>query len=84
MYTVEVKIKEIKKSGSCQESNPRYLACAASGLPLSYDNQTFFCNRCIYVLRMFTEICGTKIFHRLGMHTKFDSCSRISVTATRR
>ena len=47
--------------------------CAPSGLPLSYDNQIFFCNRCIYVLRMFTEICGANIFHRLGTHTKFDS-----------
>ena len=31
----------------------------------------------------FTEICGVKIFHRLGTHTKFDSSSGISVTATR-
>jgi len=33
---------------------------------------------------MFTEICGAKIFHRLGTQTKFDSSSGISVTATRR
>ena len=32
------KIEESEKSGSHQESNSGYLACAASALPLSYDN----------------------------------------------
>ena len=32
----EVKIEESEKPGSCQESNPGCLACAASALPLSY------------------------------------------------
>ena len=63
---------------------PKIPDCAPSGLPLSYDNQTFFCNRYIYVLRMFMKICGAKIFHRVGTYTKFDSSSGISVTATRR
>ena len=33
-------IEESEKAGSHQESNPGYLACAVSALPLSYDNQT--------------------------------------------
>ena len=36
----EVKIEESEKAGSRQESNPGHLACAASALPLSYDNRT--------------------------------------------
>ena len=36
----EVKIKENEKASSCWESNPGQLACAASALPLRYDNQT--------------------------------------------
>ena len=36
----EVKIEGSKKAGSHPESNPGHLACAASALPLSYDNRT--------------------------------------------
>ena len=36
----EVKIEESEKAGSRQESNPGCLACAASALSLSYNNQT--------------------------------------------
>ena len=36
----EAKIGESKKAGSRQESNPGHLACAASGLPLSYNSRT--------------------------------------------
>ena len=36
----EAKIEESEKAGSRWESNPGHLACAASTLPLSYDNQT--------------------------------------------
>ena len=36
----EAKIEESEKAGSRWESNPGHLACAASALPLSYDNQT--------------------------------------------
>ena len=36
----EAKIEESEKAGSCWESNPGKLACAASALPLRYDNQT--------------------------------------------
>ena len=36
----EVKIEKSEKVGSCWELNPGHLACAASALPLSYDNQT--------------------------------------------
>ena len=36
----EAKIEESEKAGSRQESNPGHLACAASALPLSYDNRT--------------------------------------------
>ena len=36
----EAKIEESEKAGSCWESNPGHLACAASALPLSYNNQT--------------------------------------------
>ena len=36
----EAKIEESEKAGSCWESNPGQLACAASALPLRYDNQT--------------------------------------------
>ena len=34
----EAKIEESEKAGSRRESNPGHLACAASALPLSYDN----------------------------------------------
>ena len=36
----EAKIEENEKAGSHRESNPGHLACAASTVPLSYDNQT--------------------------------------------
>ena len=36
----EVKIEESEKARSLQESNPGHLACAASALPLNYDNWT--------------------------------------------
>ena len=36
----EAKIEESEKAGSHRESNPGHLACAASALPLSYNNQT--------------------------------------------
>ena len=36
----EAKIEESEKAGSRWESNPGHLACAASALPLSYDNRT--------------------------------------------
>ena len=36
----EVKIEESEKARSRRESNPGHLACAASALPLSYDNWT--------------------------------------------
>ena len=36
----EAKIEESEKAGSRRESNPGHLACAASALPLSYDNRT--------------------------------------------
>ena len=36
----EAKIEESEKAGSCWESNPGHLACAASALPLSYNNRT--------------------------------------------
>ena len=36
----EAKIEESEKAVSCRESNPGHLACAASALPLSYDNRT--------------------------------------------
>ena len=36
----EAKIEESEKAGSHRESNPGHLDCAASALPLSYDNQT--------------------------------------------
>ena len=36
----EAKIEESEKAGSRRESNPEHLVCAASVLPLSYDNQT--------------------------------------------
>ena len=35
----EVKIEESEKAGSHWELNPGHLACAASALPLSYDNR---------------------------------------------
>ena len=36
---------------SCRESNPGHLACAASALPLSYNNQTTTSSRnLLYVL----------------------------------
>ena len=34
----EAQIEESEKAGSRRESNPGHLACAASALPLSYDN----------------------------------------------
>ena len=37
---MEVKLEESEKASSHQESNPGHLACAASALPLSYDNRT--------------------------------------------
>ena len=36
----EAKIEESEKAGSHRESKPGHLACAASALPLSYDNRT--------------------------------------------
>ena len=36
----EAKIEESEKASSCQESKLGHLACAASALPLSYDNRT--------------------------------------------
>ena len=36
----EAKIEESEKAGSRWELNPGHLACAASALPLSYDNWT--------------------------------------------
>ena len=36
----EAKIEESEKAGSRLELNPGHLACAASALPLSYDNRT--------------------------------------------
>ena len=36
----EAKIVESNKAGSHWESEPGHLACAASALPLSYDNWT--------------------------------------------
>ena len=36
----EAKIEESEKAGSRRESHPGHLACVASALPLSYDNQT--------------------------------------------
>ena len=36
----EAIIEESEKAGSRWESNPGHLACAASALPLSYDNRT--------------------------------------------
>ena len=36
----EAKIEESEKAGSRRESNPGHLACAASALPLSYNNRT--------------------------------------------
>ena len=36
----EAEIEESEKAGSHWESNPGHLACAASALPLSYDNRT--------------------------------------------
>ena len=36
----EAKIEESEKAGSRRESNPGHLACAASALPLRYDNRT--------------------------------------------
>ena len=36
----EAIIEESEKADSRQESNPGHMACAASALPLSYDNQT--------------------------------------------
>ena len=36
----EAQIEESEKAGSRRESNPGHLACAASTLPLSYDNRT--------------------------------------------
>ena len=36
----EAKIEESEKAGSRRESNPGHLACAASALPLSYDNHS--------------------------------------------
>ena len=33
-------MEESEKAVSRRESNPGHLACAASALPLSYDNQT--------------------------------------------
>ena len=36
----EAIIEESEKAGSRRESNPGNLACAASALPLSYDNRT--------------------------------------------
>ena len=45
------KIEESEKAGSCRESNPGHLACAASALPLSYDNRTATSpNNPLYVL----------------------------------
>ena len=39
--TYEAKIEGSEKAGSHRESNPLgHLACAASALPLSYDNRT--------------------------------------------
>ena len=36
----DAKIEESEKAGSRRESNPGQLGCAASALPLSYDNWT--------------------------------------------
>ena len=36
----EAQIEESEKAGSRRESNPGHPACAASALPLSYDNRT--------------------------------------------
>ena len=36
----EAQIEESEKASSHRESNPGHLACAASALPLSYDNRT--------------------------------------------
>ena len=39
----EAKIEESEKASSRRESNPGHLVCAASPLPLSYDNRTTTC-----------------------------------------
>ena len=36
----ETKVEKSEKAGSRRELNPGHLACAASALPLSYDNRT--------------------------------------------
>ena len=36
------KIEESEKAGSYQELNPGHLACAASALPLNYNNRTTY------------------------------------------
>ena len=38
MPVFDVKLEESEKAGSHQELNLGHLACAASALPLSYDN----------------------------------------------
>ena len=48
---MEVKQKKVKRSEVTRESNPGHLACAASALPLSYDNQaTTSPHNLVYVL----------------------------------
>ena len=42
----------------------------------------FFCNRCVYVLRMFVEICRAKIFYRWVKCVEIGSSSIVSITAT--
>ena len=58
----EAKIEESDKAGSCQESNPGHLACAASALPLSHNNRTTTSpHNPLYVLIMFAS---TMVFHQ--------------------
>ena len=53
----EAKIEESEKVSSRRESNPGHLACAASVLPLSYDNQTTTSpHNPLYVLHRWTEM----------------------------
>ena len=42
----------------------------------------FFCNGCVYVLRMFVEICRAKIFYRWVKRVEIGSSSVVSITAT--
>ena len=67
----EAKIEESEKASSRRESNPGHLACAASALPLSHNNQTITSpHNPLHVLIMFAS---TLVFHQ---GNTFDSCFR--------